>query len=268
MSHGFRTIGLALIMAGSTLAVAGSNGPKQEARPEKPEHASAAAHEPWSYEGENGPESWSKEFPDCGRPGQSPINIEGTKKLASPELTFDLKPAPLAILNNGHTVQVSFKDGASTLTVGAQQYKLAQFHFHHPSEEAIHGKHTDMVAHLVFQRGEGVNLRLAVVAILLKSGKSNTAIDGLWKHIPETVGHDATLVPDAEINAADLLPGNHDYYTYLGSLTTPPCTEIVTWYVLKTPVELSLAQIETFNKLYPNNARPVQPLNGRVIGEQ
>lgn len=263
----FKTMGLVLFMAGSTLAFAG-NDAKKEATESKPEHSAAAAHEPWSYEGENGPATWNKQFPDCGRPGQSPINIVGSQKANLPELQFDLKSSPLAILNNGHTIQVGFKDGSSTLTVGEQQYKLAQFHFHHPSEEAINGKRTDMVAHLVFQRGEGVNLRLAVVAVLLKEGKSNPTIDELWKHIPETVGHDAALVPDAEINPGNLLPASHDYYSYLGSLTTPPCTEIVTWYVLKTPVEISTAQIAAFHKLYPNNARPVQPLNGRTIAEQ
>jgi carbonic anhydrase len=108
-------------------------------------------------------------------------------------------------------------------------------------------------------------LRLVVVSVLLRVGAENSLIHTLWQHIPPDVSHEPVKVPDVQINAADLVPPGHGYYTYLGSLTTPPCTEIVTWYILKAPMSVSPQQIQTFKKYYSDNARPVQPLNGRKV---
>jgi len=228
----------------------------------KPEHPE------WSYSGPDGPQYWVKNYPDCGRKDQSPIDITSSQRAKLPAVEFHYQSSPLFITNNGHTIQIDFPPAetpASTITIGGEEYRLAQFHFHQPSEEKLQGRTTDMVVHLVHQRGEGAYMRLAVVAVLLKAGAPNALIEALWKHIPAESGHEPVKVPGVTINASELLPTDHGYYTYLGSLTTPPCTEIVTWYILRAPTQLSPQQVQTFKKYYSNNVRPVQPLNGRTV---
>jgi carbonic anhydrase len=227
--------------------------------------AQHAPHE-WTYKGAEGPKEWGKldpAFTACtsGR-SQSPINIQDTKKGDLPALKFDYKAVPLNITDNGHSIQVTYTPG-STLTIGDKTYNLRQFHFHHPSEEHVRGHGYDMVAHLVHTDEAG---HYAVVAILLERGKPNALIDSLWKNIP-TEKEKPVDVPDVTINIQDLLPADHGYYTYDGSLTIPPCSEGVTWYVLKTPVTISEAQFERFAKLYPSDARPIQPANHRAVLE-
>jgi len=221
----------------------------------------------WSYSGPNGPENWVKNYPDCGRKDQSPINITSPIQKPLPEITFNYVSSPLFIMNNGHTIQIDFPASgpANTISIGGKEYRLSQFHFHEPSEEHLAGKTTDMVVHLVHQHGEGAYMRLAVVAVTMNKGEANALIEKLWQHIPSEVSHEPVEVPGVSINPAELLPANHGYFTYLGSLTTPPCTEIVTWYILKTSTHLSSGQVETFKKYYTNNVRPVQPLNGRAV---
>jgi carbonic anhydrase len=147
--------------------------------------------------------------------------------------------------------------------VGDKHYQLKQFHFHHPSEEHINGKPQDMVAHLVHADPDG---HLAVVAVLLKRGSANAMIQQIWDHLPQTEGMEEE-VSGVEVNAAALLPPATAYYTFPGSLTTPPCSEHVTWFVLKTPAHISAEEVAAFAKLYPHNARPTQPLNGREVLE-
>jgi carbonic anhydrase len=218
----------------------------------------------WSYTGEDSPANWGKldaAYATCSvGKRQSPINITKAKATDLPALQFHYSAVPLNIIDNGHTIQVNYPAG-STLKVGDKTYTLKQFHFHHPSEEQINGKGYDMVAHLVHADDEG---HLAVVAVLLKSGVSNAFLASIWRNFPaekEKSIENASV----SVNAADLLPSDYGYYTYLGSLTTPPCSEGVTWYVLKTPVQLSSEQVEAFAKVYPMNARPIQPLNGREL---
>jgi carbonic anhydrase len=227
----------------------------------------ASAQQPkahWSYTGEDSPANWGKlgaAYATCSvGKRQSPINITKAKATDLPALEFHYSAVPLNIIDNGHTIQVDYPAG-STLKVGDKTYTLKQFHFHHPSEEQINGKGYDMVAHLVHADDEG---HLAVVAVLLKSGASNALLASIWKNLPaekEKSVENASV----SVNAADLLPSDYRYYTYAGSLTTPPCSEGVTWYVLKTPVQLSSEQLEAFAKVYPMNARPIQPLNGREL---
>jgi len=220
----------------------------------------------WSYEGEAGPQHWGDLKPDykiCkfGQ-RQSPIDIRDAKKTGLPPIQFDYRPSPLKIINNGHSIEIDYAPG-SFITVGDKRYELRQFHFHHPSEEHINGKPFDMVVHLVHSDSEG---HLAVVAVLVKKGSANPVIQKLWDDLPQAEGQEQEP-PDVEVNAASLLPQPLGYYTFDGSLTTPPCSEGVTWYVLKAPQEISAGQIETFTKLYPHNARPIQPSNGRAIAE-
>jgi carbonic anhydrase len=228
----------------------------------------AAAQQPspphWTYEGEHGPGHWAHLDPayeTCGvGKHQSPIDVRGAKPADLPAIAFAYQPSPLKVIDNGHTVQVTYAPG-SFITVGDQKYELQQFHFHHPAEEKVNGKSFPMVAHLVHKSAEG---KLAVVAVLLADGQANPFIGEIWKHLPAEEGNESA--PDGvSVDATRLLPANRGYYTFTGSLTTPPCSEGVTWFVLKTPARISKDQVATFAKKYPHNARPVQPLNGRDV---
>jgi len=227
------------------------------------DHKSNNAHH-WTYSGQQGPEHWAEldpQFAACKKgKWESPIDIQQATTSDLPPLVFNYSGAPLNIVDNGHTVMVTYAPG-STLTVGKNKYELKQFHFHHPSEERIDGKQFDMVVHLVNQDSEG---HLAVVAILLKQGRENPLIAQLRGKVPAEKEHPVTL-PDVLINAKEILPSHLGYYTFPGSLTTPPCTEGVTWYVVKAPMEISAEQLDWFAKLYPSDARPIQPLHGRTI---
>jgi carbonic anhydrase len=229
--------------------------------------AAPAAQAPhWSYSGADGPEHWGDldpSFRTC-KTGtrQSPIDIKGAKK--DPTLgpvQIDYKPSPLKIVDNGHTILIKYAPGSS-VTVNGKIYPLIQFHFHKPSEEEIAGKKYAMVIHLVHQLPDGA----VVVALLVKSGAENPTVEKLWANLPKTEGKE-TEVAGVTINAADLLPADQNYYNFDGSLTIPPCSEGVNWFVMKTPVELSAPQIAVFAKHYPMNARPIQPRNGREIKE-
>jgi carbonic anhydrase len=223
----------------------------------------------WSYEGPIGPEHWGDLDPDYAvcKTGkeQSPIDIRNAKKASLPALRFEYKNGPLKIINNGYTaVRVDYAPGnGNFLIVGDTRYELTQFHFHHPSEETIGGKSFDMVIHLMHRGGDG---KVAGVAVLLKAGSSNATIQKLWEHMPQTAGK-AEEITGVGINPEGLMPRDTSYYRYLGSGTAPPCTEGVTWFVLKTLMEVSPKEINAFAKLYPHDVRPVQPLNGRIVDE-
>ena len=225
------------------------------------------AHPPhWTYEGSEGPSKWGKldkAYATCSfGHAQSPINITRAQPADLPVLKFDYKAVPLNIIDNGHTVQINYAEG-STLTVGDKTYALKQFHFHHPSEEHINGHGFDLVAHLVHSDAEG---HLAVVAVLFKPGAENPLLATLWKNIPSEKGK-AVDIAGVTVDVSTLLPADHGYYTFAGSLTTPPCSEGVTWYVLKNQSSISPAEVAAFAKLYPRDARPIQPSNGRQVLE-
>jgi carbonic anhydrase len=227
--------------------------------------AHAAAH--WSYSGESGPEHWGTEDPSFATCGigkhQSPIDIEKTVVKDLPELKFDYKDSPLKVTDTGHSIQVNAASGSGGLTVGDDHYNFVQAHFHEPSEERIHGKPYDMVAHIVHRNAQG---ELAVVAVLIRKGKTNEFLQPISDNLPPK-GTTETDVAGKTFNVGQLLPEHHGYYTFDGSLTTPPCSENVRWFVLKTPVELSEAQLKAFKARYTHNNRPTQPLNGRVVEE-
>lgn len=219
----------------------------------------------WGYTGYAGPEYWadiSQEFALCGSgKEQSPINISGAKASNLPAIQFAYKPGSLEILNNGHTIQVNHTAGSS-ITVDGEKYKLLQFHFHTPSENIVDGKAFPMEMHLVHKSAKG---KLAVVSVFSKVGGKNTVLDKAWKHMPRKAG-DKKMVASVSINAADLLPADRGYYSFKGSLTTPPCSEGVKWMVLKTPMEASREQIKQFTKVIGTDARPVQPIYARALG--
>ena len=222
-----------------------------------------AEGEHWSYEGHGGPAKWGELDPEFGAcklgKVQSPIDIRGAKAADLPAIRFNYKPSPLKLIDNGHTIQVNYAPGSS-IDVGDAHYELLQFHFHKPSEEKVQGKSHAMVAHLVHKSAEG---KLAVVAVLLDKGSANPTIDTIWMNLPKEKEKETSV--DATVDAATLLPAHKGYYTFQGSLTTPPCSEGVRWFVLKTPTKVSEGEIMAFGKLYPMNARPIQPLNGRSI---
>jgi len=198
---------------------------------------------------------------------QSPIDIETAEKAELPALRFEYKSGPLKyLINNGYTIRVNYHDtpgSGSFLIVGDKRYQLTQFHFHHPSEEYIHGRPYDMVLHLMHVGSDG---KVVGVAVLLKGGSANATIQQLWEHMPKTEGKEEEIA-GVEVNPVGMLPHDTAYYTYIGSLTAPPCTEEVTWFVLKTPVDISAEEISAFAKLYPHDVRPLQPLNRRVVKE-
>jgi len=220
----------------------------------------------WSYEGATGPQNWAKleqDFSSCKLGHQqSPIDIRQTSKANLPALEFAYNPSPLKILDNGHTIQVNYAPGSSVAIEG-KRYELLQFHFHKPSEEKINGRSYPMVAHLVHKNEEG---KLAVVAVLFRKGAQNPLVQALWDALPKEKG-EPQEVAGVNIDIAKLLPASQGYYNFAGSLTTPPCSEEVNWFVLKTPVEMSEAQLKRFAHVYKHNARPTQPLNGRTVKE-
>jgi len=217
----------------------------------------------WSYGKHGGPAEWGgldHAFASCqlGKV-QSPIDIRDAKAADLPAIKFDYKPAPLKVIDNGHTIQVNYPPG-STIDVGGTRYELVQFHFHKPSEEKIDGKAHAMVAHLVHKGSDG---SLAVVAVLLDLGSDNPTLRTVWSHLPKR--KEKEVATATTIDAAALLPEDKGYYTFAGSLTTPPCSEGVRWFVLKTAMTVTANELTAFAKLYPMNARPTQPLNGRAI---
>jgi carbonic anhydrase len=147
--------------------------------------------------------------------------------------------------------------------VGEKKYELRQFHFHRPSEEKINGKRFDMTVHLVHMDEDG---KLAVVAVLLQEGNDNALVRELWTDLPHEKEKEE-LFEKVQIDISQMLPSDRSYYTFSGSLTTPPCSEDVTWFVLKHPVTISAAEISQFSQLYRDDARPTQPLYDRVVLE-
>ena len=230
-------------------------------------HAAEGAAHHWSYSGENGPEHWGSEDPSFATCGigkhQSPINIEKTVVKDLPELKFDYKDFPLKVTDTGHSFQVNAGNGGGGFTVGNDHYDFLQMHFHEPSEESVHGKHYAMVAHLVHKNAKG---ELAVVAVLIRAGKPNESLTPIFDNFPAK-GAAETVVAGKTVNVGKLLPEHHGYYAFDGSLTTPPCTENVRWFVLKTPIEATETQLKKFMARYSHNNRPTQPLNARLIEE-
>jgi len=219
----------------------------------------------WDYAGSGGPETWGQmkpEFSKCSSgTRQSPIDIRDGIKVNLDPVQFDYKPSAFRVIDNGHTVQVNVGPGNSIEVMG-KRYDLVQFHFHRPSEERIDGRQFDMVVHLVHKDIDG---RLAVVAVLLERGSAQPLVQSIWNNLPLEKGDE--VAARSAINLNELLPANRNYFTYMGSLTTPPCSEGVLWMVMKEPVQISGDQIGIFARLYPMNARPIQSASGRLIKE-
>ncbi|APF17793.1 carbonic anhydrase [Caldithrix abyssi DSM 13497] len=219
----------------------------------------------WTHHsGETGPENWKNlcdGFADCGGSSQSPVDIitadvvEG-KELAAP--IFKYGKSKVDIINNSHTVQFNIS-GENTVNLNGKTYKLLQFHYHALSEHTIDGKHFPIEVHFVHKHSD---TDFAVIGFMFVEGQEYDLFSKYLDKFPTSKGE---YKSDDTIDLLSLLPENKSYYYYSGSLTTPPCTEVVSWYVLKNPVEASKKQIEAFSKILNNNYRPVQPLNNRKI---
>ncbi len=219
---------------------------------------------PWAYEGKLGPLNWGHLDPAykaCSEGHeQSPIDIRGAhRNKALQPIEFHYVSGGMTLVNNGHTVQVTPPAGSYIIANG-ERYDLIQFHFHHPGEEMVKGKLPDMSLHLVHKNAEG---KLAVVAIRLNEGNANAVLSALWEHLPKTAG--ATDKMTESMSPMGLLPADRAYWTYMGSLTAPPCTEGVKWFVFQQEVELSRDQLKSFGYLYKVNSRLEQPMHGRKI---
>lgn len=231
---------------------------------EQASHEGTPPH--WTYEGEEGPAHWGDldaSYAVCGTgKSQSPIDVSNPSEQDLPNIAFHYQPSEVNILNNGHTVQVNY-DAGSYIELDGVRFDVAQFHYHAPSEHALNGELFAAELHIVHKNADG---GLAVVGILFKEGAKNEALQPFIDNLPAEKSdvHDA----GAKINAADLLPAVQATFRYTGSLTTPPCTEGVSWLVMTTPVEASAEQLHALESLFEGgNNRPVQPLNDRSLVE-
>ncbi|MBA9024737.1 carbonic anhydrase [Peribacillus huizhouensis] len=222
----------------------------------------------WSYEEETGPEHWGELNPTYSAcingSEQSPINIEfsqlkTSKKIENIEIQY--QPTPFSIVNNGHTVQANAATPSNSIIVEGKEYNLAQFHFHTPSEHQFNGQLLDMELHLVHQDANG---ELAVLGVMIQEGKENEKLASIWSVLPNgETKKDISIKEPIDLQA--LLPSDQTFFYYNGSLTTPPCTEEVKWIIFENPIEMSKEQIQAFQQIFPDNHRPVQPLNEREI---
>jgi carbonic anhydrase len=270
-----RVIARPAVPAADTVGVSPGGAPAPGIHWTEPRRPAAAVAKPpapkrlradqWSYQGEGGPEQWAEmkpEFATCSSgKRQSPIDIRDGISVQLDPVQFDYKPSNFRVIDNGHTVQVNVAPGNSIEVMG-RRFELVQFHFHRPSEERINGRQFDMVVHLVHKDLEG---KLAVVAVLLDRGSVQPIVQTVWNNLPLEKGEE--LPAKALLDLNNLLPSERGYFTYMGSLTTPPCSEGVLWMVMKQPVPISSEQIDIFARLYPMNARPVQSASGRLIKE-
>ena len=229
--------------------------------------AARADGPPWSYSGAAGPAQWGSEDPAYAACGsgklQSPIDIRNAEREELPALEFAYHPVPLVVTDTGHTMQVNVPAGSGGITVGQDHYELVQFHFHRPSEERIRGKRYALVAHLVHRNAAG---KLAVVAVLFRAGQENALLKQVFENFPAS-GTKDKAVPGVTLDLTQLLPAMQGYYTFEGSLTMPPCSEGVRWFVLKRPMQAGTGQIARFAARYADDARPTQPRNGRKIAQ-
>lgn len=222
----------------------------------------------WSYEGETGPQHWGEldsSFSACKYGAkQSPINIEFSQVKAKGKFVYlDIRyhKLPYTLINNGHSIQANVKTSSNRIIIGGKEYRLVQFHFHTPSEHTFNRSYYDMELHLVHQAGNG---SIAVLGVMIKEGKKNEVLAPAWEIMPKEKTEEEIIMKES-INIKELLPTNKILYHYMGSLTTPPCSENIKWFLYQKPIEMSQDQIEQFQNIFPDNHRPIQPLNGREI---
>jgi carbonic anhydrase len=250
-----------LIALTLVFSVAGFAFQKTKKGKSKDAGAQHAAH--WTYEGSEGPNHWgqlSHDWEPCqSGQQQSPIDLTGPTGTDLANISFNYSATKADVIDNGHTIQVNFRPGNS-IKVDGKRYDLLQFHFHAPSEHTINGKHSPAELHLVHKSADG---QLAVVGVMLDKGARNDALAAVFKNMPAPRRKSAKL--DRKINPADLLPAAGATYRYDGSLTTPPCSEGVKWYVVASPIAVSEAQLAEFERRHNHSNRPVQTIGTRKV---
>jgi carbonic anhydrase len=218
----------------------------------------------WGYDGEQGPENWGRLHPDfapCAEgKQQSPVDLRMPSPENPADINFQYQPVAFNMLNNGHTVMAECEN-AGFMEVDGKRYFLKQIRFHSPSEHTMGGQPFEMEAQFIHESEDG---QPAIVAVFIQRGDANLAYASLWQHVPRQAG-EMQATEGVAVNAADLLPESRTYYHYDGSLTTPPCTEGVKWYIMAMPVWVSGAQLVALQRISDRNARPVQPFNNRVF---
>lgn len=218
----------------------------------------------WGYGPDDGPPRWAELCcPVCDGRSQSPIDIRTDEVVPGDlgPLAVNYGESHFEFANNGHTLQASYEllDQDNHIEFGGVKYPLNQFHFHSLGEHTIDGEAAPMEMHFVHRR---TSYDIVVVAVRVVEGQNKPAFNGLWNSLPSS----PTVEPrTVVINAKRMLPNRLSYYTYRGSLTTPDCSEVVTWVVLQEPMNMSSEQIEAFRAIFPGNYRPTQPLNGRSV---
>ncbi len=226
-----------------------------------------AAH--WGYAPPEDPSRWADLSPDfkACRTGahQSPIDLpKAGGPLEAPALSFSYQPFPLAIYNNGHAIQITAA-GGSSISLGPgpdDRYELVQFHMHTPAEHKVAGQGYDMELHLVHKNAAG---QLAVVGLLFQKGADNPLLAPITDHAPKEISKEGQAVRGIEVDVSKLLPAQLDYYSYDGSLTAPPCSETVKWFVMTAVGTIGPGQLAKLEEAgHGPNARPVQPVRGQV----
>jgi len=219
----------------------------------------------WAYEGKSGVYNWGKlseEFIMCDKgTKQSPVDFVNTEKDARLQpIEFHYQADDTSLENDGHTLRAKYSGLNNYIKHGDDKYFLSEFHFHTPSEHYVDGAPYDMEVHLVHQNPIG---KLIVVGVLMEvRGRANKIIEKIWQDLPLSVGNRG---PTFNFNPELFLPQKREFWNYDGSLTTPPCSEGVRWYVLQTPIEMSIRQLDQFQAAYRKNARPPQSLKGRRL---
>jgi carbonic anhydrase len=219
----------------------------------------------WSYTGAGGPAHWGSLNPDyepCSEGGeQSPIDLRDAERASPPKLAIDYSTSSLELEDSGHSVE-AVPEPQGGIELRGTRYDLIQFHFHAPSEHTFDGRSLPLELHFV---NEAENGSLAVLGVMAVEGAANAAYDELIAALPDSEGKAATVTG---VDVAALLPpdaADAERWVYEGSLTTPPCSEGVSWSVFAKPIELSADQITAFTRLYDHNNRPVQPLGSRSL---
>lgn len=253
-------LGLALL---APLVLGGCGGNQAEQQNTIDQASGGTETAEWSYEGAGAPENWGRlnaDYAACATgTAQSPINLTQATRTDLPDPQFDYRATPARIENLGHTLQVNYAPGSS-MTVGDARYELAQFHFHTPSEHRLDGKEFPAELHMVHR---GPNGQLAVVGVTIEAGRENPALAPLLAQLPIRKGE--TRQASAQFSAEQLLPRERQHFLYPGSLTTPPCTEGVTWMVMDEPIQMSAEQIAALRSTINVSNRPVQPLGSRQL---
>lgn len=214
----------------------------------------------WGYGYTNGPDLWGQCETGCKGKLQSPINIVNAETDASlAALQYSYHPTPIDLEHNGHAIELVYETG-STLNWDGKAYELKQAHLHGGSEHTVNGTRYELEFHLVHKHSDN---DLSVIGVFIEEGAENAFFNQFFDMLPEIEGEHYT--DTTTINVADILPTSGGYYNYSGSLTTPPCSEVVNWIVMKEPVQASATQIEKLKAILHISYRPTQKLYKRTV---